>query len=64
MEAQQMSAVIVIPFLLLVVIQLIGLVILSIFNIVIFGLAVVVVDLVLLRLVAPRFDREAILQTL
>ncbi len=64
MEAQQMSAIIVIPFLLLVVIQLTGLVILNIFAIVVFGLIMAMVDLALLRVVAPRFNREKILKTL
>jgi len=64
MEAQQMSAVIVIPFLLLVVMQLVGLVVLNMVSITVFGLIVAAADLVLLRFIGPRFKRETILQTL
>lgn len=64
MEAQQMSAIVVIPFLLLVLVQFTGLFVMSIWHVIIFGLVLAAIDYVLLRKVGPRFEREAILKTL
>ena len=64
MEAQQMAAVVIIPFLLLMVGQFSGLLILSLLHVVGFGVGLLAVDLLLLRLITPRFERETILKTL
>jgi len=64
MEAQQLSAVVVIPFLLIVVVQLVGLVVLSMVSVLLFGVAVAAAGLFLLRRIGARFEREAILRTL
>jgi len=64
MEAQQMSAVVVIPVLLLVIAQFTGIFVLSIWHILGFGALLVVADIVLLTKIGPRFEREAILKTL
>jgi ABC-type transport system involved in multi-copper enzyme maturation permease subunit len=64
MEAQQMSAVVVIPVLLLVIAQLTGLFVLSIWHILGFGALLLVADFVLMTRIGPRFEREAILKTL
>ena len=64
MEAQQLSSVVVIPFLLIVVVQLVGLVVLSMVSVLLFGVVVAAVALFLLRRIGPRFEREAILRTL
>ena len=64
MEAQQMSAVVVIPVLLLVIAQFTGIFVLSIWHILGFGALLVVADIVLMTKIGPRFEREAILKTL
>ena len=64
MEAQQMSAVVVIPFILLILVQFTGLFVLSMLHVVIFGLVLLAVDILLLSKIGPRFEREAILKTL
>lgn len=64
MEAQQTSAIVVIPFIGLVGAQIGGLLVLSTLSVVLFGLGLVALDLFLLRQVAPKFEREAILRTL
>ncbi len=64
MEAQQMSAVVVVPFILLVVVQFTGLFVLSIWHVIGFGVVVAAIDLVIMNRIGPRFEREAILRTL
>jgi len=64
MEAQQMSAVVVVPFILLIVVQFTGLFILSILHVVLFGVVLLAADAFLLTRIGPRFNREAILRVL
>lgn len=64
MEAQQLSAVLVIPLVLLVLVQVMGIVVLNMISILLFGAVVAAVALILLRRIGPRFEREAILRTL
>jgi ABC-2 type transport system permease protein len=64
MEAQQMAAIVVIPFILFVVMQFIGLFALSATIVVLFGVAILGLDGLLLAKVGPRFDRETIVKTL
>ncbi|MFW5684861.1 MAG: ABC transporter permease subunit [Spirochaetota bacterium] len=64
MEAQQMSAVVVIPVILLVVVQFAGVFVLSMWLVLAFGAVLAAIDLVIMRRIGPRFEREAILKTL
>jgi ABC-type Na+ efflux pump permease subunit len=64
MEAQQVAAVVIIPFLLILVAQLAGLFVMSVFHVIAFGGVLLVIGIVILRWIAPRFEREQILKTL
>ena len=64
MEAQQMSAVVVIPFILLVLVQFTGIFVLSMLHVVLFGVVLLGVDILLLSKIGPRFNREEIIKTL
>ncbi|MFW5685836.1 MAG: ABC transporter permease subunit [Spirochaetota bacterium] len=64
MEAQQMSAVVVIPMILLVVVQFTGVFVLSVWHVIGFGVVLLAADLILMNRIGPRFEREAILKTL
>lgn len=64
MEAQQTAALVVLPCLLLLLGQLTGLVVFSPLLLVLFGLALLGVDALLILKVAPRFDREKIINVL
>ncbi|MFP4376191.1 MAG: ABC transporter permease subunit [Spirochaetales bacterium] len=64
MEAQQMSAVVVIPVLLLVIAQFTGIFVLSIWHVLGFAALLVIADFFLMTKIGPRFEREAILKTL
>jgi ABC-2 type transport system permease protein len=64
MEAQQMSAIVVIPILLVILAQFTGLFVLDALMVIAFGIVLLAVDFVLLNRVGPRFEREAILRTL
>jgi len=64
MEAQQMSVIVVIPFILLVAVQFTGLFVLNTVIVTLFGVGILGLDAVLLTRVGPRFDRETIVQTL
>lgn len=64
MEAQQMSALVVIPFILLLVVQITGVVVFSVFSVVLFSLAMLALAYVLVARVGPKFEREQIITTL
>lgn len=64
MEAQQMSALIVIPLVLLIVLQVTGLVIFNPLYVLLAAIAVFVLDYVLISRLAPRFSREGIVTRL
>ena len=64
MEAQQMSAFIVVPLVLLIVLQVTGLVVFHPLSILIAAIAVVVLDFLLIFRLAPRFHREDIVTQL
>lgn len=64
MEAQQMSAVVVIPVLLLVVAQFAGVFVVGLWHVLAFGAVLLLADLLLMTRIGPRFQREAILKTL
>ncbi|NBC29473.1 MAG: ABC transporter permease subunit [Spirochaetes bacterium] len=64
MAAQQISGVLVIPFVLLIVVQMTGLIAFNTLAVVVAAAAVLAIALVLLFRVAPRFTRERIISTL
>jgi ABC-type Na+ efflux pump permease subunit len=64
MEAQQMSALVVIPFILLLVVQITGVVVFSVLSVVLFSLAMLALAYVLVARVGPKFEREQIITTL
>lgn len=64
MEAQQTAAMLVLPCLLLLVGQMTGVLVLSPLLLVAFGLALLGLDALLILKVAPRFDREKIINLL
>lgn len=64
MEAQQMSAVVVIPFVLLIVVQISGVVVFNTLYVVLFSIAMFVLAYLLVARVGPRFERERIITTL
>ena len=64
MEAQQIAAVVIVPFLLILVAQLAGLFVMSMVHVVAFGVVLAAIGLLILRKIAPRFEREQILKTL
>ena len=63
-EAQQMAGIIVLPFILLIVIQMTGLVIFNAILVVLFALLLGFVSYILILRLAPRFSRERIIGTL
>jgi ABC-type Na+ efflux pump permease subunit len=64
MEAQQVSALIVLPLVLLVILQISGLIILHLLYTVLIGAAVLLLDYLLISRIVPRFNRENIIRTL
>jgi len=64
MEAQQTAGVIVLPFVLLVVVQVTGLVTFKGWMVVLFALVLLGIDYLLIGRLSPRFSRERILATL
>jgi len=64
MEAQQMSAFIVIPLVLLIVLQVTGLVIFNPLYVLLAALIVFILDYILISRLAPRFNREGIVTRL
>jgi hypothetical protein len=64
MEAQQISALVVLPLVLLVILQISGLVIFHLLYTVLLGVVVLLIDYLLISKIAPRFDRENIISTL
>ena len=55
---------VVVPFVLLVVAQIAGLYVMSLIPVVVFGAVLLLAGVILLRRIAPRFERETILKTL
>ncbi len=64
MAAQQLSGVLVLPFIILIVVQMTGLIAFSTLVVILAALIIAVIALVLLLRVAPRFTRERIISTL
>lgn len=64
MEAQQTAAIIVVPLVLLVIVQITGVVIFNVLYLILFSLIVFAVDYLLVSRVLPRFTREGIISTL
>ncbi|MGM0431303.1 MAG: ABC transporter permease subunit [Spirochaetota bacterium] len=64
MEAQQMSALIVIPLVLLIVLQITGLVIFNPLYVLLAAVVVLLLDYLLISRLAPRFSREGIITQL
>jgi hypothetical protein len=64
MEAQQMSALIVIPFVVLMIVQLTGLVVFNMLYVLLFSGAMAGAAYVLVARIGPRFERERIISTL
>jgi len=64
MEAQQMSATIVIPIILLLIVQISGLVVFNTLYVTLFSIVLIIADYFLVTKITPRFDRERIISTL
>ncbi len=64
MEAQQIAGLIVLPLVLLVILQISGLAILNLLYTFALALAVLLLDYLLIARIAPRFNRESIINTL
>jgi ABC-type Na+ efflux pump permease subunit len=64
MEAQQMSALVVIPFILLIGVQITGLVVFNVLYVIVFSLLMFALAYVLIARVGPKFERERIITTL
>jgi ABC-type Na+ efflux pump permease subunit len=64
MEAQQMAGIVVLPFVVLIIVQITGLFILKPLYIIILGLILVAAGYLVTLRVAPRFSRESIINTL
>jgi len=64
MEAQQLSGVVVLPFVILIVIQITGLLVFNLLFIVLFGIALLILGYVLIARLGPRFKRESIITRL
>jgi ABC-type Na+ efflux pump permease subunit len=64
MEAQQIAGVVVVPFLILIVVQLTGVVVFKPFYVILFGLFLFLLSGFIILRIGPRFDREEILSTL
>jgi ABC-type Na+ efflux pump permease subunit len=64
MEAQQMSALIVIPFVVLMIVQLTGLVVFNMLYVLLFSAAMAGAAYLLVARIGPRFERERIISTL
>ena len=64
MEAQQMSALVVLPCILLVVVQVSGLAVLSAASVSVLGAVLLGLDALLMSRVIPRFDRERVIALL
>ena len=63
-EAQQTSGVIVLPFIVLVIIQMTGLLVFSSIYVIAFSAILFIVSYVIFGKVGPKFSRESILSTL
>ncbi len=64
MEAQQIAGVVVVPFLILIIVQLTGVVVFKPLYIILFALFLFVISGFIILRIGPRFDREEILTTL
>lgn len=64
MEAQQLSAMVVIPLIALMIAQVSGVIVFNILYLVIIAAILLLVDYILITRLMPRFDREAIIMTL
>ena len=64
MEAQQTAGIIVLPFVALVAIQISGLLVFNAWYVAGFGLALLLIDYIVISRLGPRFNREAIVATL
>jgi ABC-type Na+ efflux pump permease subunit len=64
MEAQQTAGVIVLPFILLIVVQIAGLLTFKPLYVVLLGIALAAISYLIITRLAPRFTREGIINTL
>ncbi len=64
MEAQQLSGVLVVPFIGLVIVQITGLVTFNILVLIALSIVLFAIDYVIISKIGPRFSREKILSTL
>lgn len=64
MEAQQMSGLVVVPFVLLVVVQITGVVVFNSLYVIVFSVALLALAYLLVARVGPKFEREQIITTL
>mgnify|MGYP006279042887 FL=1 len=63
MEAQQLSGVVVVPFLALIFIQLTGLVVFTPLYVIGFSIVLILISYVIIAKIGPKFDRERIIST-
>jgi Ni,Fe-hydrogenase I cytochrome b subunit len=63
MEAQQLSGIVVIPFLVLIFIQLTGLVVFRAVYVIGFAAVLVGISYLIIAKIGPRFDRERVIAT-
>jgi ABC-type Na+ efflux pump permease subunit len=63
-EAQQISGVIVLPFMALVIIQMTGVLVFSSIYVIVFSVLLLIVSYVIFGKIGPKFSRESILNTL
>jgi len=63
-ESQQLSGLIVLPLVFLLISQLQGLLVLNTFYLILFSLILFLLSMVIINKIAPRFDRESIINTL
>jgi ABC-type Na+ efflux pump permease subunit len=64
MEAQQIAGVVVLPFVVLVAVQVAGLVVFNALYVILFSLVLLAVTYLIVSRTAPRFTREGIISTL
>lgn len=64
MEAQQTAGIIVLPFIVLIVVQIAGLLTFEPLYVVLLGLALGIISYLIITRIAPRFNREEIINTL
>jgi ABC-type Na+ efflux pump permease subunit len=64
MEAQQISAFVVIPFVILLIMQIAGLLIFNVWMLLGICAVILIIDYVIITRISPRFSRESIVSTL